>query len=175
MDSLFFHPKIVHIPVALGILMPFITGGLAFAWWRKWLPARTWMIAIILQAILFASGVMTLKTGEIEEERVEQVVSEHYIEEHENAAKLFVGASGFVLVIMLLAAANGKRNTRLPVTIVATVGTLAVMGLGYRTGEAGGALVYEHGAANAYIPSSAEVAPGHRIPIHDDDGDSDDD
>ena len=27
MDSLLFHPKLVHIPIALALLMPVVTGG----------------------------------------------------------------------------------------------------------------------------------------------------
>ncbi|MBK8011754.1 MAG: hypothetical protein IPK13_10400 [Deltaproteobacteria bacterium] len=64
MDTLFFHPKIVHVPMALGILMPFIAGGIALAWWRKWLPARTWVLAVVLQSVLVASGIVALQTGE---------------------------------------------------------------------------------------------------------------
>ncbi len=40
----------------------------------------------------------------------------------------------------------------------ACLGTLLVFGLGYRTGEAGGRLVYEHGAAQAYA-GPAGVSP----------------
>jgi len=37
-----------------------------------------------------------------------------------------------------------------------------VLGLGVRVGEAGGRLVYEHGAASAYGPSYTERTPnGH--------------
>ena len=28
MDALFFHPKLVHVPMALGVLMPLVAGGL---------------------------------------------------------------------------------------------------------------------------------------------------
>ena len=52
MDALLFHPKVVHIPMALGVLMPIIAGGLLLAWWRNWLPRRSWFLAIGLQAIL---------------------------------------------------------------------------------------------------------------------------
>jgi hypothetical protein len=36
MDALFLHPKVVHIRMALGVLMPLIVGGLLLAWWRDW-------------------------------------------------------------------------------------------------------------------------------------------
>lgn len=37
MDQRFFHPKIVHLPMALAVLIPLIAGGVAIAWWRGWL------------------------------------------------------------------------------------------------------------------------------------------
>lgn len=150
MDALFFHPKLVHVPMALGVLMPLIAGGLLLAWWRGWLPRRGWFLAIALQAILVGSGVLALRSGEAEEERVERIVAERFIEEHEEAAEGFVWASGGVLAMMLLAAALGSRRSGLPTAAAATLGTLLVLGLGYRTGQAGGKLVYQHGAAEAY-------------------------
>jgi hypothetical protein len=170
MDALLFHPKLVHVPMALGVLMPLIAGGLALAWWRNWLPWRVWFIAIALQAVLVASGSLALQSGETEEERVEHVVSERLIEAHEEAAQVFVWGSATVLAVMLGAAAFGERRLSVPIAVVATIGTLVVAGLGYRTGNAGGSLVYEHGAARAYErsgPESPRAAPKH----HDDDDD----
>ncbi len=165
MDALLFHPKVVHIPMALTVLMPLVAGGLALAWWRNWLPWRAWFVAIGLQAILLVSGVVALRTGEAEEERVERVVSARLIEAHEEAAEVFVWVSGAVLAVMLAAAAFGPRRSGLPVASAATLGTLIVLGLGYRTGQAGGSLVYEHGAAQAYGtsgPVDARTAPASR-------------
>ena len=170
MDALLFHPKLVHVPMALGVLMPVIAGGLLLAWWRNWLPGRGWFLAIALQAILVASGVLALRSGEAEEERVERVVAERLIEEHEEAAEQFVWASGGVLAIMLLAAALGSRRSGLPTAAAATLGTLLVLGFGYRTGQAGGRLVYQHGAAQAYTGAVSPSAEARAAPSgHDDD------
>lgn len=161
MDALLFHPKLVHVPIALGVLMPLIAGGLLLAWWRSWLPPRAWFLAIGLQAILLGSGVLALRSGEAEEDRVESVVAERFIEEHEEAAELFVWTSGGVLAVMLLAGALHARRAGLPAAAAATVGTLLVLGLGHRTGQAGGDLVYRHGAAQAY---TGGAAPGPASP-----------
>lgn len=150
MDALLFHPKLVHVPMALGVLMPLVAGGLLLAWWRKWLPARAWILAVGLQAILLGSGILALQSGEAEEDRVERIVAERFIEQHEEAAEAFVWASGGVLMAMLLAGALHARRSGLATAAAATLGTVLVLGLGYRTGQAGGSLVYQHGAAQAY-------------------------
>jgi hypothetical protein len=161
MDALLFHPQVVHVPLALGVLMPLIAGGLLLAWWRSWLPWRAWLVAVGLQLVLVVSGVVALNTGEAEEERVERFVAEQPIEAHEEAAEAFVWGSGAVLALMLTAAALGRKRSGLPTAAIATLGTLVVFGLGYRTGQAGGSLVYEHGAAQAYGTSAA---PGVSTP-----------
>jgi uncharacterized membrane protein len=176
MDTLFFHPKVVHIPIALGVLMPLLAGGVLLAWSTKWLPARSWVMVIALQAILLGSGIFALQTGESEEDRVERVVPEQAIEEHEEAAVLFVWASGGVLGLMLLALALSRGKVGRPIAAAATFGTLAVLGLGYRTGQAGGDLVYRHNAASVFAtPSGGSMGPPGDLPSpsgqegHDDD------
>jgi hypothetical protein len=172
MDTLFFHPKVVHVPMALGVLMPLITGGLALAWWRNWLPWRAWFVAVGLQIVLVTSGLVALRTGEIEEERVERVVSERVIETHEESAEVFVGASGAVLGVMVAAAVFGRRRSGLPIAAAATLGTLVVLGLGYSTGQTGGTLVYEHGATRAYgSTTSGTGGPGTTPAARKDDDD----
>lgn len=155
MDTFLFHPELVHLPIALGVLMPLVAGGLLLAWWRKWLPGRAWVVAIALQAVLVASGVMALRSGEAEEERVEPFVVDSAIEAHEEAAEAFVWASGGVLAIMALALVLSTRRSGSVAAAAATVGTVAVLGLGYRTGQAGGDLVYRHGAAQAHVGAAA--------------------
>jgi hypothetical protein len=155
MDTLLFHPKLVHVPMALSVLMPLVAAGLALAWWRKWLPARAWVVAVVLQAILVGSGMLAMRSGEAEEHRVERVVDERFIEPHEEAAEAFVWASGGVLGLMVLALALSSRRAGTAAAGAATLGTLLVLGLGYRTGEAGGGLVYRHGAAQAYVDAGA--------------------
>lgn len=90
MDTLPLHPKIVHLPIALAVLMPLITAGLLIAWWRDMLPRRTWWIAVALQAVLVGSGLYARETGEADEERVEARVGEAPLEAHEEAATVFV-------------------------------------------------------------------------------------
>ncbi len=175
MDGILFHPKVVHLPIALGILMPLLAAGLTVAWWRNWLPARSWALAVVLQAILLGSGFLALQTGEAEEDRVEHLVPEQALEAHEEAAEAFVWSSAAVFGVMLLALLARRRKSGLGIATAATVGTLVVLGLGYRTGQAGGDLVYRHNAGQAYSGAKG-IAPtgGAASAGHDDEYDDDD-
>lgn len=151
MDSIMFHPKVVHIPIALAALMPLLAAGLVLAWRQQWLPRRAWWIAALLQAVLVGSALLALQTGEAEEERVERVVAERYLEAHEEAAQAFVWSAGVTLAVMLAGAIVPAPGAGFVAAVVSTIASLVVLGLGYRTGQMGGALVYEHGAASAYV------------------------
>ncbi len=174
MESLFFHPKLVHLPIALAILMPLIAGALVLAWWRRWLPARAWFAAVALQGLLVGSGFMAMRSGEADEEQVERVVPEAALEAHEEAAEVFVWGSVGVLAVMVLAGVLAARPAASGIAAAAVAGTLIVLVLGYRVGAAGGDLVYRHGAAQVYAGAGAAgtgapgVAPAAR-------GDDDDD
>jgi uncharacterized membrane protein len=153
MDELLFHPRVVHLPMALAVLMPLIAGGVLFAWWRGWFQRRVWVVVLLLQAALVGSGALAMNTGEREEERVEEAVAGEHIEAHEEAADLFVWASAAVLLLMAAPLMLPEGRARQAACIVAFVGTLIVFALGYKVGDAGGRLVYQHGAAEAYVPN----------------------
>lgn len=164
------HPKLVHLPIALAMLMPLISGGIVVAWWRGWLSRRTWVIAVMLQAILLGSGLIAMRTGEADEERTEAIVPEAALEAHEAAATAFVAGTAIVLALAAAGVALRTERTARAAAAAATLGALVVVLLGYRVGEAGGRLVYQHGAAAAYAtPAGAPGSPPG--PRHDDDDD----
>lgn len=145
------HPMIVHLPLALAVLMPLFTVGSVVAWWREWLPGnRVWLILFFLQAILLITGVAALRSGEAEEERVEPIVGEWALETHEEAAEVFVAGAGLVLCLFVLPLVLPGETLRRRAAAVLLVAPLIVAVLAVRTGEAGGELVYRHGAGSAY-------------------------
>lgn len=158
MDVMPLHPKLVHLPIALAVLMPLVSIALLAAWRSQWLPRRAWVIAVALQAVLVISGITAFRTGGAEEERVEKVVAESTIEAHEEAAEAFLWGAGILLVLSLAAAVLPNERNALATAAVATAGTLVVLFLGYRTGEAGGRLVYQHGAASVYATGAGRGA-----------------
>jgi uncharacterized membrane protein len=175
MDQLLFHPKVVHFPIALAALMPLIAGGVTFAYLRGWLDRRAWVIVLLLQGSMFGSGLVAMYTGGEEEEQVAQVVAERHIESHEEAAEHFVWASAIVLALMVVPLVLSEGELSNAIIIFSCIGSVIVLALGYRVGEAGGRLVYEHGAASVYVGQPRE-SPDNRIQAleeYEDDADSD--
>lgn len=163
MNDLFFHPKIVHLPMALALIVPLAALAVAVCVWRGWLPRRTWWLVVALQALLVGSSIAGLQSGEREEDRVERVVPEAAIEAHEEAAEGFTIAGGVTLGLMVLAGLLGERRFAGTATALALGGTFVGVALGVRTGHAGGELVYVHGAGAAYAtPGAAPPASDRR-------------
>jgi hypothetical protein len=143
------HPAVVHLPIALAVLLPALALGAALAIRAGWLPVRTWVVVVLLQLALFGSGWLALKTGEEQEERVEDVVSERRIEAHEEAAERFVTlAAGAALVSAAGLLGGGLGRLGRAATVIAAG---AVLAAGVATGHSGGELVYRYGAADAYV------------------------
>ena len=120
------HPAVVHLPIALAVLVPgFALAGI-FLIFKGLLHARTWVGVVLLQLLLLGSGWLALETGEREEERVERVVAERYIETHEEAADRFLVVAG----IGLLLTAGGLLPGRAGAAgrVAGALASLAVLG-----------------------------------------------
>lgn len=163
MEALPLHPKLVHLPIALAVLLPLLSSGLLLAWWRGCFPKRSWVLVIAAQTMLVASGLIAMRTGEADEERVERVVPESALEMHEEHAEIFVWGSGAVLVMALVPLLLRDPRAAKIAALGTVVGTAAVFYLGFRVGETGGSLVYRHGAASAYAMQGDAHAPASVI------------
>lgn len=147
------HPALVHFPIVLALLAPLLAAGFLFAIQTRRLPARAWLAVIALQLSIVASGWLTAETGEEEEERVERVVAEEPIEEHEEAAEAFLWISGIAVPIAVAGLVPGGVGAA--ARVLALVASLAAGAAVARVGHTGGLLVYEHGAAIAYLDGAA--------------------
>ncbi len=155
------HPAVVHFPIALAALVPLLAVLAIVAIRRRFLPPRSWWLVVVLQALLVGSAWLAIETGEDQEERVEKVVAERLIEEHEEAAERFawVAAIGLVLTALgLLPAGRGSAGR-----LLGAAASIAALAAAIPVGDLGGKLVYKHGAASAYAEraSPGEAAPGH--------------
>jgi uncharacterized membrane protein len=147
------HPAVVHFPIALATLVPLFAALVLLAIRAGATPARTWAVVVLMQAILVGSAWLALETGEDEEEHVEKVVAEKYIEEHEEAAEwvLYASLAGLAFAAGGLAGGHAGGWLRVGALVV----SLATLGAAVRTGHLGGELVYRHGAANAHAEKPA--------------------
>jgi uncharacterized membrane protein len=155
------HPAVVQFPIALSALTPLFAALILLAIRSGRAAPASWAVVVLLQALLVGSAWLAHETGEPEEERVEKVVEESLIEEHEEAADwvLWMGAAGLAAALLGLArgrAGGWARGGALALSLL----TLAAA---VRTGHLGGELVYRHGAANAYLEKS-QPAPTAPLP-----------
>lgn len=143
------HPAIVHMPLALAVLVPLLI-IVALFWTRKGANVYVaWFPVALLSVLMYGSALLATNTGEDEEDTVEQVVSKSTIHEHEERAERFVWGAGILALVSLGGFLKGRwavtaRWASLVISIVALV-------LAVQTGASGGELVYEHGAASAYM------------------------
>ena len=168
------HPAVIHFPLVLGLLLPLFAVGAAWAIRRGADAPRAWAIPLLMAAALAASAFVALRTGEAEEDRVEAVVSEAVLHEHEEAAERFLVLTG---VLLLVAAAGVVRGTLGQAARVLTVaGSLGVAAAGIQVGAAGGELVYRHNAASAYVGGAdgAAALPSQGTPRRERERDDDD-
>lgn len=163
------HPAVVHLPLGMALVAPAAALLAALAIRRGLVPRRVWLAVVLFQVVLLGSAWAALASGEREEERVEALVAERYIERHEDHARFLLAAGAAALVLAVLGAGPGRRGgIARGATVVATFLLLATA---IRTGASGGALVYRHGAANAYLEASetSQEAAFLRLERHHDD------
>ena len=151
------HPMIVHFPLALTFILPLLIIVFAYLIKTNKMAPQGWFIIIGLQLAVVATGYMSLETGENEEDLVVKVLDKKLINEHEEAAEIFVGSVviGLVLSIGVFFIQN---EFQFPIKLaIAIIGLLSCY-FAYVAGSLGGELVYKHGAASAY-EISPEAAP----------------
>jgi len=152
------HPAVVHLPIAFAVLLPLFAVGALWFIRRGSRPRAAWGVFVAMSAALVASAWVSLQTGEQQEERVEDVVAEASIHQHEEAADLFLAVSAGVLIVALGGLAGGRIGQA--GRWLSTAGTVAVLASGWNVGHSGGMLVYRDGAASAYTQSVGTGAPG---------------
>jgi hypothetical protein len=148
----------VHLPLALALLVPVFALLTIVSIRFRFFEPQIWVGVLLLQCILVASAYVALETGEEQEKRVEAVVSEQFIEEHEKAAERFMRIAAATLVVAGLGLLGGRAGE---IARIATVGvSLAALAAAFWTGRLGGELVYTHGAAAAYTQPAPEPEAG---------------
>lgn len=165
MNSLPLHPIVVHLPLVLAFLVPVIVLAVLVGRAKGWLHRRSWWAAVVAGAVFALGTVVAVNTGSQEEERVEDVVGNAPIEDHEEAAETLMWGS--LVLLGLLGATPFLRSAR-PERVVASLAAIAGIALAataVSVGHSGGQLVYRYGAAAAYADGGQSTARGIDQPV----------
>jgi hypothetical protein len=172
-NTLPLHPAVVHVPLGLALVMPLLLGALLWAVLTDRLPGRVWLVALVLQGIILGAAAVALRTGEQDEDRVENRVGEARLEAHERAAQAFTWAAGLTFGTVGLALA--LRNRRRPFAVAGMTSvalSVAMLALGVQAGHRGGALV--HGSVGVAAPADGQADGEAQASEHEDPDDDND-
>jgi len=154
------HPAVVHFPIAIAALLPFAAALAAAAIASGALDRRAWMGIVLLHAVGAGMAWFAMRTGHEQEERVEDALGETLerpLHEHEENAERLAWAFGLTWVLTAAGLLRDRAGSRARAAAVA--GSVLVALLSVPTGESGGALVYQHGAADAYVKPQGQSPP----------------
>ena len=159
------HPIVVHFPIVLGALLPFLA---ILLWWaiKKWhWTPKVWALVSAVALVYSLSAVTAVQLGEVDEEKVEKVISEEVIEEHEEAGELIPWLAGTLFLVSLGGLTKKySHHAKVAMIIFSLFGILPLVNAGHTGGE----LVYEHGAAFAHLPENhkAAIRSGTILELH---------
>lgn len=170
-DGVPLHPAVVHLPLGISLVLPFLALAATVGLWKRWVPVRTWWVIVALQAMMVVGSFACIQTGEKEKDLVGGMVDDDPVDAHEDAAHTFTRATmGAFVVSVGMGFAQATRVAPLG-NLLVTLLSLGLMLLGARAGHLGGRLVYVHNAAEAHLPEST----GKEAPEKKGDQPSDDD
>ncbi len=150
------HPIIVHFPVALGLLIPFVSIFVMFAISKKIADKKAWLLIVILASMYLGSAMLASKLGDDDEHKVEEIVGHEAMERHEEAGEKIPWAAGIVLIISVLPLVISNSKKAQVLSIVVSLIAIAPL---IKAGHTGGELIYKHDAARAHFMGRLKHRP----------------
>jgi len=144
MESLFFHPRFVHFPIAL--LLTYILLEIIGIVFKKDFFSKSAHLILFLGVLAALAAVLTGNMAEEAAELLEEkgaIIPFGSISEHENWATITVWYFGALLVLRTFLAIRKKFTGffQYIFVVLALAGAYFI----YQTGEHGASLVYKHG------------------------------
>ena len=138
---------IVHLPVALALLAPLVSGGLFLLIRRHPELRKLWLLSVFWHAALVLVTYAAMATGDLDREAAVAQAGEEPVAEHELAATVFL----VFALVSVLPAALGLGRGAAGARLVSFACTLVLFALCVRTARLGGELVYRHGGAAPHV------------------------
>jgi uncharacterized membrane protein len=167
------HPIVVHFPIVLGSLLPFLA---LLLWWaikKDLLQQNAWALVVVMALAYGATAIVAVEVGEEDEEKVEEVVSEKVIEEHEEAGEMIPWVAGTLFLVSIVGMVKKNSHAlRLGLAVLSLTALIPLVSAGHTGGE----LIYQHGAAIAHLsPDKQALIESGKFRIKHEDGDKDKD
>lgn len=145
MQSLPLHPGLAHLPLGLAFAAPLLALVIALMTRRERWPRQVWALLLLVQLVLAVAALVSLFTGEAEERLISACVDRAALEQHESWANYLVWSS-FIAAAATIGVMVASRRRR-QAALLTLAFSVVPMTLAILTGQAGGELVYKHGAA----------------------------
>lgn len=140
------HPMLVHLPIVLTIILPFLALFISIAISRETLTRLSWFFVVFLALINVSTTYVAAEFGERDEKIVESVVTKHVIHEHEEQAELALyanaGMAAFAFLAWMLPASVKLLFAFLAFAPIYLIGV---------AGHSGAELVYKYNAGQAHV------------------------
>jgi uncharacterized membrane protein len=154
-----FHPQLVHLPIALGLLAPLL--ALACLWGLRRAPDRwrLWSLVIVFQLLTSVTAWVALTSGESDARRLEAKPElREALAEHRAAGERYFVLSLAAVLCALLAYKPTPRSPSLRAATVALQFVLAALLI--ETAFRGTYLAHVRGAARVWMSAPPADAPG---------------
>jgi uncharacterized membrane protein len=139
------HPAIVHLPIGVALVAPFVLAGLIVIGRRDPSARGPWWVGAGVLAAVAVGCIAAGTTGESDAERLlGDPALRAAIEAHDAAATRFTIAACLAAFVALVGGVMRAPRPRLTAQLAALGLTLVLVPLALDAGRKGGALVWEH-------------------------------
>jgi uncharacterized membrane protein len=153
------HPALVHLPLGLALVVgPMLVGLL---WLERRAPAERgpWWMGALLSSVLAVSALAASSAGEDEALRLADRLPASALAAHDDAAGLFTAVAVLAALLALAAGVAAQTRPRRALQLAAALLALLLLPLAWRAGQAGGALVWKHGAVSPRTAGHDSATP----------------
>ncbi|MCB0376962.1 MAG: hypothetical protein KDD33_00590 [Bdellovibrionales bacterium] len=151
-----YHPMVVHLPIALAIIIPILSLFLWGAIKCKKASAKSWGILVVLTALYLVSSLAAVKSGEFDEDLVEDKIGKKLVHEHEERGEKIPWVAGVLLIAYTVTYVTGRSKLSWTHKLCTVLSIAAVYPI-ILAGHSGGQLVYKHGAASAHTKDNGAI------------------
>lgn len=140
MENWFSHPATVHLPLALGLILPFAFLATAIGIRRGYLSTQSWFFPVAGLWLLFGSGLLAYLTGE--RAKFFSAADSTALRQHEMVAQVFIAISLILVFLSIFLIAPRWKRFQARACFVITFILFVQVAITIYLGRLGGHLVF---------------------------------